>query len=122
MRLRAVTLFAAAACLSACANAARFLPPGFVKYEDRVQGVPVNPTIEAAARERRETVKSRFPVFAEQPQERPTRDSAATVAAEREELLTARDDLAASVAADRDSADAFRDEPLEKAARPERID
>ncbi len=95
--------------LAGCANAKRFLPPGFVKYEDLAKDTPVNPQIEAAIEKQVTDTDGEFPRFRDQPDRPPENLSKAQREAAAQELLAARDALDDNLDKDRERAAEERD-------------
>lgn len=99
--------------LMACAGAERFLPPGFVKYEDLEQGRPVNPDIEAVIETNDADGPLRYPRLADQPSRRPTVAPVVERTEYEQELKTRSAALRAAANADKAAAVAEREESFE---------
>ena len=96
--------------IGGCANAKRFLPPGFVKYEDLAKDQPVSTEIQEAVETYATAEDARYPRLREQPSATPNKPSQKNLAAETERLLRAREELSAQIDNDRKLADAEREE------------
>ncbi|MEO0399470.1 MAG: hypothetical protein AAF224_08640 [Pseudomonadota bacterium] len=91
-----------------CGGAKRFLPPGFVKYEDLAKDQPVHPDIEKAIEENRRQAAKRFPKVSDQPSDVPKADDDAVRTRRSQSLTEKRDALNAAIDADRRAAKAER--------------
>ncbi|MEM6414811.1 MAG: hypothetical protein AAF720_09165 [Pseudomonadota bacterium] len=94
--------------VAGCSGAKRFLPPGFVKFEDIAKDQPVHPDLEKAIAEAEEKKTENFPLFRDQPNEPPERDGANIVARHLIDIAGKRDTLQELIKSDRTAASAER--------------
>ena len=92
---------AGSASLGGCTTMKRLAPPGFVKYEDRAKGVPVNPLIVTRVKEAQGRAPASYPNLSAQPQKQPDPPNDTAQASMRAELVAAAAALNAGAASDR---------------------
>ncbi len=95
--------------IGGCETAKRFAPPGFVKYEDIAQGIPVDPAIQKRIDENIVDEDAKYPVLSETPREIPEAESKRVRDLTTRNLLAVREVVNQDIAAARTQAEAELD-------------
>lgn len=117
MVLKALIVVLTSLILVGCGNAKRFLPPGFVKFEDIAKDQPVHPDLEQVIDDAENTKTKRFPRFGDQPSEAPEGLTEFERTLRFSVIESKRDGLKEDVKKDREAAESERS-TSDKFARP----